>query len=98
MNLKIFLYVSNVVIWFALMERWCKMKQCCKDTFNKVPDDEPVFTLLGRDLTAIPRIADWINEAKARGVNEDKINRAQQHLNDFVEFQHKYPERCKFPD
>lgn len=73
-------------------------KQCCKDTWNKIPDDEPVFILMGRDLTAASRVLEWIESAKAASVNPDKIRRAEEHLADFVNFVQEHPERCKMPD
>lgn len=73
-------------------------KQCCKDFFASIPDDEPVFTLAARDLTAPTIIQNWIEDARAAGTNEDKLERAEQHLCDFEQFQKEHPDRCKIPD
>jgi hypothetical protein len=73
-------------------------EQCCKDFFDKIPDDEPVFTIAARDELAAYTVADWIVRAEADGVNPDKIARARQHLQDIVEFQSSYPDRVKKPD
>lgn len=73
-------------------------KQCCKNFFASVPDDEPVFTLAARDLTAPKHVQDWIDGAKAAGVNDDKVRRAQEHLDAMREFQSQHPEQCKMPD
>ena len=74
------------------------MKQCCKDTFAKIPDDEPAFILRAQDLTAPVLVRAWIDNAIAGGVNADKLERAEQHYADMIEFQKANPDRCKFPD
>lgn len=72
--------------------------ECCKETWNKIPDDEPVFILMGRDLTAAAAIADWIVRAEKQGVNPDKLRRSREHLTAFNRFKAEHPDRCKMPD
>lgn len=72
--------------------------QCCKDTWEKIPDDEPVFIIRGKDLLALGPVRRWIEEANAAGVNDDKQNRAFEHLASIERFQLEHPERCKIPD
>jgi hypothetical protein len=75
--------------------------QCCKDRWARLlkeDDDMPVFTLLGKDKIALVAMDAWIAAAKVVGVNEDKMLRVLEHRNAIVQFQQKYPERCKIPD
>jgi hypothetical protein len=72
--------------------------QCCKDTWEKIPDDEPVFILRGKDLLATDVVREWIVAARRNDVNPDKIARAKEHLNAIDQFQGAHPERCKIPD
>lgn len=73
-------------------------KQCCKYFFARIPDDVPVFTLVAYDKLAIRRIEEWIEEAKSMGVNDDKLKRSVEHLEDFKKFRADHPERMKLPD
>ena len=73
--------------------------QCCKDTWNKVPDDEPVFVIRGKDLLALKAVGAWIEEAtRSRKVPKEKLDGAQLHYQAIKNFQRDHPERCKFPD
>lgn len=72
--------------------------ECCKETWFKIPDDEPVFIIRGKDLFALDIITLWVMLATAADVNVDKLRRAEQHLEAVEAFQAKYPERCKIPD
>ncbi len=74
------------------------MRECCRETVAKVKDDEPVFVLRGQDKLSRITVAYWIALAQQNGVSQDKIDRAQRHLADIVEFQDAHPERCKIPD
>lgn len=74
------------------------MKECCKETIAKVPEDEPVFLLRGKDLLASIAVETWIEEAQLRGVPADKVKRAIEHLKDIQKFQKRHPDRCKLPD
>ena len=71
---------------------------CCKEFYAKIPDDEPVFTVVGRDLLAAQTVEFWIERARACGVNDGKILRAQWHLEEMVLFAQQHPERMKLPD
>lgn len=73
-------------------------KQCCKETWNRIPDDEPVFILRGKDLLAKKVIGEWLVDAHINGVNEDKMKRAREHYDDIERFQTEHPDRCKIPD
>jgi hypothetical protein len=73
-------------------------KDCCKETWNKIPDDEPVFTIRGQDQLAERVIYFWIREALDAGVNPEKIAQAEEHLHDIQRFQKAHPERTKIPD
>jgi hypothetical protein len=72
--------------------------ECCKKFYAKLPEDEPVFTLAGRDKLAIATVNFWIEEAIKAGVNQDKIDRAYKHLIALSDFQNAHPERVKLPD
>lgn len=72
--------------------------ECCKATWAKIPDDEPVFILRGKDLTAATSIASWLETAALAGTNPEKLEAARGHLDAFLRFQKDNPERCKFPD
>lgn len=73
-------------------------KQCCKDTWEKIPDDEPVFIIRGKDKLAPRVMLLWLDAARDAGVNEDKLARVGEHLAAVIEFQEQHPERCKIPD
>jgi hypothetical protein len=73
-------------------------KQCCKDTWDKIPEDEPVFVIRGKDVLGPTMILHWINSAKQLGVNQDKIERAYEHVNDMLNFQKENSSRVKIPD
>ncbi len=72
--------------------------QCCKETWAKIPEDEPVFILRGKDLLTVKRVAAWIQEAAEVGVNQDKVQSARLHLEEIRKFQKEHPTRCKLPD
>ncbi len=71
---------------------------CCKETWQKIPDDEPVFILRGKDLLAPSIVVDWIEKAEEANVNSDKIQRAWEHYKAMIEFQAQHPSHCKIPD
>ncbi len=74
------------------------MRQCCKESIAKIPDDEPVFCIFGRDKIAISAVRFWINQAEILGVNDSKILRAKGHLQDMEDFAARHPERLHLPD
>jgi hypothetical protein len=73
-------------------------KQCCKETWDKIPDDEPAFIIRGRDQLAPATVLHWLEAARDAGVNPEKFNEAYEHLTEIAEFQEKHLERCKLPD
>ncbi len=73
-------------------------KECCKKTWEKIPEDEPVFILRGKDLLSGIVVEEWIRLAERWKVNDDKLRRAKEHLRDIKEFQSENPDRCKVPD
>lgn len=72
--------------------------ECCKATWDKIPDDEPVFIIRGKDLLALGTISDWITRAEMESVNAEKIEGARKHFHWVQAFQVLNPERCKLPD
>jgi hypothetical protein len=73
-------------------------KICCLNTWGKIPHDEPVFIIRGKDKLAADAVQAWIDSAEENGVNAEKIDLAQEHLEAILEFQADHPERCKLPD
>ncbi len=73
-------------------------KDCCIKMFNRIPIDEPVFTLRAQDELATTVLRAWIDLAEKRGVNSQKIVRAEQHLLDMLEWRATDPNRVKLPD
>lgn len=72
--------------------------QCCKDKFALIPDDEPVFTIRGKDLLASQAIRTWMAAAEEAGVNQQKMDGVNEHLEAIERFQLEHPERCQIPD
>lgn len=73
--------------------------QCCKDTWEKIPDDEPVFILRGKDLLAPKRVKAWIAAAvESDIVPDEKILAAKAHYEAMIKFQNEHRDRCKMPD
>jgi hypothetical protein len=73
-------------------------RSCCTRFFNRIPEDEPVFTLAARDKCAIPTLKEWIKRAEIAGVNPFKIDVAKAHLRDFERFSKENPDIMKVPD
>lgn len=75
-------------------------KECCKETWAKIPDDEPVFILRGKDLLALEAVGRWVFDAgrASSGVSKEKVLGAQEHYNAMKRFREQHPERCKIPD
>lgn len=73
-------------------------KECCIETWGNIPADEPVFIIRGKDKLAEEAIQAWLDSADAYGVNEEKISKAEEHLQAVLKFQADNPERCKIPD
>jgi hypothetical protein len=72
--------------------------RCCIKTWNKIPADEPVFTLRAKDLLAPVAVKAWLDAAKKAGVNRNKLRRAKAHWLAMRRFQRVFPRRCKVPD
>lgn len=72
--------------------------ECCKEFFKKIPEDVPVFTLVGYDSLAISTIRFWIDRAEEYGVNHEKIDRAKEHLKAIESYQDSNPKSVKLPD
>lgn len=68
------------------------------DTVFSDEDEEPSFTVLGRDQLAQAVVRFWIERAEAAGVSDAKIERARQRHQEIVEWQSDHPERVKVPD
>jgi hypothetical protein len=73
-------------------------KDCCKETWEKIPDDEPVFTIRGKDALALKTVEFWIKYAVSSGVNPEKIKQAVECRRDIYNFQMKHSDRAKLPD
>lgn len=61
-------------------------------------DEEPSFTVLGRDQLAQAVVRFWIERAETAGVAESKIARARERYDEIVAWQSDHPERVKVPD
>lgn len=72
--------------------------QCCKDFYNRIPDDVPVFTIVAWDKAAPDTVLRWIQRCQELGVNMNKIKRGLAHLNAIVNWQIEHPDRVKIPD
>jgi hypothetical protein len=73
-------------------------KRDCKDEWDKIPDDEPIFILRGKDLNTPEAIAEWLFWAREKDVNQGKIESVQARLDEIEDFHCVHPERCKNPD
>lgn len=73
-------------------------KDCCKKFWNKIPDDVPVFTVVGWDSLASKTVRFWLAEAALAGVNADKLQRTINHIRDLDEYVANNPEKMKLPD
>lgn len=72
--------------------------KCCKEFWARIPDDVPVFTLVGYDLLAPEVVNDWLESARRHGVNAEKVEKAKAHLDAMLEYQKANPDKCKIPD
>lgn len=73
-------------------------KQCCKEKWPTIPEDEPVFVIRGKDKLAARAVAHWLDLAGEAGVDDEKLAKVAEHLADIEQFQKAHPERCKIPD
>jgi hypothetical protein len=72
--------------------------KCCKEKFTKIPDNVPVFTLIGWDKLGIRTIRFWLAEAAANGVPVTKLRKVLDDLQWFEEYAEKEPGMMKMPD
>lgn len=76
-----------------------RMLACCREFWERVSAaDVPVFTVVAWDVLAPRTVQRWIDEARAAGVNSDKVDRATKHLVAILEWQALNPEKVKLPD
>lgn len=77
-----------------------KMLKCCRLFWDRVSagDGVPVFTVVAWDKLAPGTVRHWINEARAAGVNSEKIRRAEEHLLAIEIWQRENAESVKVPD
>jgi hypothetical protein len=80
------------------MHRFLRGSDDQKDKWDKIEDDEPVFILRAQDVLASEAIGAWIDDARAEGVNEQKVNDAIEHQRAFEAFRKVNPHRVKTPD
>lgn len=73
-------------------------KQCCKEFFNRISDDVPVFTLVAYDQISQETVEFWLKRARELGVNADKLQRSEEHLADIAAWRAANPEKIKVPD
>ena len=66
------------------------------DEGGKLPPDEPVFVIRGRDLLAVPVIRFYAEKAEERG--SPVFGQVMDVADAIVLWQQAHPERCKLPD
>lgn len=64
---------------------------------QRVPEDEPVFILRGRDKLAAIAIDTYITEMERRHCDRDRINDVRTVAKDFLNFEILHPSRMKQP-
>jgi hypothetical protein len=64
---------------------------------QRVPEDEPVFILRGRDTLSLVAIESYIGEMEEMGCDRDRINDVRTVAKDFLNFTVLHPERMKQP-
>lgn len=60
--------------------------------------DMPVFTLLGKDNLAVETVEFWMKRAREEGVNTDKLERVQEHLDALIQYRESNADRMQLPD
>ena len=76
-------------------------RDCCIRRFERLKKEDPdmpVFTLLAKDLLAVPTVKKWLEEARKKGVNPFKIEVVEAHLHDLERWAKDNPERMQLPD
>jgi len=65
---------------------------------NPIPDDEPVFILRARDMTAVDVLMFYLSRAKTEDCLIEHLHAVQKRIDQFKEFANKNPFRMKKPD
>ena len=74
---------------------------CCKKRWERLLREDPempVFNLLGKDALAIETVEFWFKRAKESGVNPEKLQKVQEHLDAMIKFKADHPEKIQLPD
>lgn len=61
-----------------------------QDPENKIPEDEPVFLLRGKDVAAPAAIEAWCEEAKKHGADDNIIEDARKQADKMRLWQYDY--------
>lgn len=65
---------------------------------NPIPDDEPIFILRGRDMTAVDMLMFYLSRVKTEGCPTEHLHAVQKRIDQFQVFATKNPDRMKKPD
>lgn len=82
---------SNVVT----LEKWLD-RGAHEKLIMDIPLEEPIFVLRAQDGLALTAIYTWVDLGEKRKVNEEKLNRAVAHAEEFQSYQRA--NGCKIPD
>lgn len=63
-----------------------------------IPDDEPIFILRARDVTAVELLKKYGDLVKASGCNTEHRTSVQKRVDQFSKFAADNPDRMKVPD
>lgn len=69
-----------------------------QDSENKIPEDMPVFLIIGSDVVGPSSVENWANEAEAIGASEHIVAAARQQAKEMRIYQEHHPELVKVPD
>jgi N-glycosylase/DNA lyase len=72
--------------------------ECCKKFWERIPEDVPVFTLVGWDRLAERTVRFWVSEASMAGVPAAKMQKGINHILWMQEYAEAHPEMMKLPD
>jgi hypothetical protein len=64
---------------------------------ERVPEDEPLFILRGRDFLAVQAIYHYLEEMIESGCDSERIAAVRKVAKQFVDFEVAHPERVKLP-
>lgn len=68
------------------------------DTSNRIPEDEPVFLLRGKDVLAPKTVETWADLAEQMGASEHIIATARQQAKDMRKYQKENHTLVQVPD